>query len=60
MNKRRVVSYLTAVLAVCGEALGADQTARIKVATILPRGTSAHQALLEMAAKWRQVGVSGR
>ena len=58
MNKRRVVSYLTAVLAVCGGALGADQTARIKVATILPRGTSAHQALLEMAAKWRQVGVT--
>ena len=58
MNKRRVVSYLTAVLAVCGEALGADQTARIKVATILPRGTSAQQALLEMAAKWRQVGVT--
>ena len=58
MNKRRVVSYLTAVLAVCGGALGADQTARIKVATILPRGTSAHQALQEMAAKWRQVGVT--
>jgi len=58
MNKRRVVSYFTAVLAVCGGALGADQTARIKVATILPRGTSAHQALLEMAAKWRQVGVT--
>ena len=58
MNKRRVISYLTAVLAVCGGALGADQTARIKVATILPRGTSAHQALLEMAAKWRQVGVT--
>ena len=58
MNKGRVVSYLTAALAVCGGALGADQTARIKVATILPRGTSAHQALLEMAAKWRQVGVT--
>ena len=58
MNKRRVVSYFTAVLAVCGGALGADQTARIKVATILPRGTSAQQALLEMAAKWRQVGVT--
>ena len=58
MNKRRVASYLTAVLAMCGGALGADQTARIKVATILPRGTSAQQALLEMAAKWRQVGVT--
>ena len=58
MNKRRVASYLTAVLAMCGGALGADQTARIKVATILPRGTSAHQALLEMTAKWRQVGVT--
>jgi TRAP-type C4-dicarboxylate transport system substrate-binding protein len=30
----------------------------MKLATVLPRGTSTHQALLEMAAKWRGTGVS--
>ena len=31
---------------------------RIKLATVLPRGTSTHQTLLEMAAKWRGAGVA--
>ncbi len=35
----------------------ADQP-RIKLATILPRGTSTHQAILQTAAKWRDAGVN--
>jgi TRAP-type C4-dicarboxylate transport system substrate-binding protein len=37
-------------------AVAADSPApqRIKIATILPKGSSAHQALLEMGAKWRE------
>lgn len=36
---------------------GADQP-RIKIATVLPRGTSTHQALLEMMSTWRMHGVN--
>jgi TRAP-type C4-dicarboxylate transport system substrate-binding protein len=39
--------------------LGASaQTDRIKLATLAPRGSSYHKALLEMGQKWRQYGVA--
>ncbi len=53
-NFRRWLLALTA----CGMTFAADQPQRIKLATILPRGTSTHHALLEMAAKWREAGVN--
>jgi TRAP-type transport system periplasmic protein len=47
------------ILALYRVAVGAEQSQRIKLATLLPRGSSAHQALLEMGEKWRQTpGVS--
>jgi TRAP-type C4-dicarboxylate transport system substrate-binding protein len=48
----------TLALAACVMTSAADQPQRIKLATILPRGTSTHQALLEMMAQWRGVGVN--
>jgi TRAP-type transport system periplasmic protein len=51
--------FLTmSMAAACGLMSAADQPVRIKLATILPRGTSTHQALLEMTAKWRDAGVA--
>jgi TRAP-type C4-dicarboxylate transport system substrate-binding protein len=39
--------------------LGASaQTDRIKLATLAPRGSSYHKALLEMGQKWRQSGIA--
>jgi TRAP-type transport system periplasmic protein len=49
---------LPMALAACGLIHAADQPPRIKLATILPRGTSTHHALLEMSAKWRDAGVT--
>jgi TRAP-type transport system periplasmic protein len=48
---------LALALAAPAAMLATDQP-RIKVATILPRGTSTHQALLQTAAKWRDAGVN--
>jgi len=58
MNCRKWILTLVVALAACGVMPAADQPQRIKLATILPRGTSTHQALLEMAAKWRGAGIS--
>ncbi len=49
---------LLMALAASGVTFAADPPQRIKLATILPRGTSTHHALLEMAAKWRDAGVN--
>src|SRR5689334_19817030 len=51
------VSRLAIAIALCLTAFGANQPQRIKLATLLPRGSSAHQALLEMGEKWRAAGV---
>src|SRR5579864_3571453 len=48
------VTKLVIAIAVCGTAFGTDQSQRIKLATLLPRGSSAHQTLLAMGEKWRQ------
>ncbi len=47
------------ILALYRVAVGAEQPQRIKLATLLPRGSSAHQALLEMGEKWRQAPGAG-
>jgi TRAP-type C4-dicarboxylate transport system substrate-binding protein len=52
------ITRIAAVVLACGTICAADQPPRIKMATILPRGTSTHQALLEMAAQWRAAGVA--
>ena len=57
MNNFRAILRWAMALAACGAAFGADPPPRVKCATVLPRGTSAHQALLEMQDKWRQAGV---
>jgi len=49
---------LLMAVAISGLAFGGDQAQRIKLATLLPRGSSAHQALLATGEKWRQAGVS--
>ncbi|MSV34786.1 MAG: hypothetical protein EXQ47_04210 [Bryobacterales bacterium] len=41
-------------LASAAGAAFADDPKRIKLATVLPRGSSIHQALIEMGEKWRQ------
>jgi len=58
MNRVKLITKLAMAVAACGGMLAADQPQRIKIATILPRGTSSHQALMEMAAKWRETGVT--
>ncbi|MEO8050299.1 MAG: TRAP transporter substrate-binding protein DctP [Acidobacteriota bacterium] len=58
MNHAKYISILAMAAATGGMMLAADQPQRIKLATILPRGTSTHQALLEMAATWRAAGVN--
>ncbi len=37
----------------------AEGPVRVKLATVIPRGTSPHIALLEMRAKWRQASAGG-
>jgi TRAP-type transport system periplasmic protein len=49
---------LLLVLSLGSVVLSAADQPRIKIATILPRGTSTHQALLEMMSKWRTRGVN--
>jgi TRAP-type C4-dicarboxylate transport system substrate-binding protein len=58
MNRVKWITKLAMAVVACGVTFAADQSQRIKLATILPRGTSTHQALLEMAAKWREAGVT--
>ena len=58
MNASKTMLSLTFAVAVFSASLAAQQPERIKLATLLPRGTSGHQALLEMAAKWRPAGVT--
>ena len=58
MNRSYRITRLALAVTLCGLGAPADSPQRIKLATILPRGTSTHQALLEMAAKWRGTGVS--
>ena len=38
-------------------ALSVDSPVRIRLATLAPKGTSLHQALLGMGEKWRRSGV---
>ncbi len=58
MTRVKWITKLAIGIATFGVTFAADQPQRIKIATILPRGTSTHQALLEMAAKWRELGVT--
>jgi len=58
MNRVNFIRQLALATMVCGIACAADPPPRIKVATILPRGTSSHQTLLEMSAQWRAAGVT--
>jgi len=58
MNVSKIMLRLTLAMTALGACLSAEQPDRIKIATLLPRGTSSHQALLEMAAKWRPVGIT--
>ena len=53
------VMRLVIAIAFCSTAFGTDQPQRIKLATLLPKGSSAHQALLEMGEKWRQAPGAG-
>ena len=48
---------VSAVLA-CSLAFAADAPVRVKISTILPRGSSTFQILQEMGAKWREAGVT--
>lgn len=59
MNQLKWLTRLLVLAVACrvGFAVEPPQQ-RIKLATVLPRGTSTHQTLLEMAAKWRGVGVA--
>jgi TRAP-type C4-dicarboxylate transport system substrate-binding protein len=53
------ITRLALLVAVCHAAFAVEPPQqRIKLATVLPRGTSTHQTLLEMAAKWRGAGVA--
>ena len=58
MNVKRMTMRFAIALVALSSSIFAQQSERIKIATILPRGTSSHQALLEMAAKWRLAGVN--
>jgi hypothetical protein len=44
MNRVKWITKLVVVVAACGVTFGADQAQRIKIATILPRGTSGQMA----------------
>lgn len=57
MKDVKWIPVLALAVTLCGAAFAADQP-RIKLATVLPRGTSTHHALLEMTAKWRAAGVN--
>jgi len=59
MKRLDWITRLAPAVALCSVTFAAaDPPQRIKLATVLPRGTSTHQALLEMAAKWRGTGIS--
>ena len=58
MNWTKRFLTLTIPLVACGACLAGQPAERIKFATVLPRGTSTHQALLEMTAKWRPACVT--
>jgi TRAP-type transport system periplasmic protein len=58
MNRVTFIRRIAPTAMVCGMACAADQAPRIKIATILPAGTSAHQTLLEMSTQWRAAGVT--
>ena len=58
MNRLKWVTTIAIAGLVCNTARAADLAPRFKVATILPRGTSSHQTLLEMSAQWRPSGVN--
>ena len=58
MNHLKWITALTLGVSACGTTVAAELPQRMKLATILPRGTSTHQALLEMAATWRGSGVN--
>jgi TRAP-type C4-dicarboxylate transport system substrate-binding protein len=58
MNGLKWITTIAIAALVCDAARAADPVARFKVATILPRGTSGHQTLLEMSAQWRPAGVN--
>lgn len=58
MNRLKWITALALGVTACGTTFAAELSQRVKLATILPRGTSTHQALLEMAAKWRGSGIN--
>ena len=59
MNRLQWIPRLAVLVVACHTAFAVEPPPqRIKLATVLPRGTSTHQTLLEMAAKWRGVGVA--
>jgi TRAP-type C4-dicarboxylate transport system substrate-binding protein len=47
----RLLSIFATVVAACGAASASD---RIKLATLVPKGSAAHAALQEMGEKWRE------
>lgn len=59
MKYLNCITRLALLLVSCHAAFAVEPPQqRIKLATVLPRGTSTHQTLLEMAAKWRGAGVA--
>lgn len=48
------LSRFALVTALCATAFAADPPRRVKLATLLPQGSSAHRTLQAMGEKWRQ------
>jgi len=59
MKTTKTVTKFALVIAVCVQAFGAEQPRRVKLATLVPRGSSIHQILQAMGEKWRQAPGAG-
>ena len=57
-SRRSLVSVFVLLMVTCVPELGAAQT-RLKLGTLVPKGTSYHRILLEMAEQWRQAPDGG-
>jgi TRAP-type C4-dicarboxylate transport system substrate-binding protein len=57
-KRLQLLAAVTLAVTGSGALLAGDQPPHIKLATLLPRGTSTHHALQEMGAKWKDAGLN--
>jgi len=59
LSRRWIIGLLAALLATGSALLHAQDTVKIRLATLAPKGSTYHKALQEMGDKWRQAQGSG-